>query len=192
MLLAMLHLPIASRIGLEMNPSETNLPLRVVIAYGDLAAGKRAMGLIANLEYTVGCDFQLHVQPWSFDLLADSNWREVALVEVINSDILIITTSSSNAIPLDVREWVGSALSRKGGTHAAVVALVGTEEDRGGPDSTLYRYIQTVARQAGLDFFAPTAKPEPYWAHDVTQDPAERVASVSDWLLPRRVSDVNL
>ena len=145
-------------------PGETDLTgspnFNVVIAYKDLTAGKRAMRVLADLGKGVGDDIEFRPFLWSFDLLTDLNWRDVAASDAIKADMLIIATSDTNSLPPAVERWVETILSRKRGTDTAVVALFGTEENPDETGSPRLEIIQTATHRAGLDFFAPVARHE--------------------------------
>lgn len=132
--------------------------LRVVIAYNDLAAGKRAMRVLADLGKGSGDEIEFQPIPWSFDLLADFDWAEVAARDAVNADILIIATHSADPLPAAVGRWAESAISQKEGTSSAVVALFGPEEKPDAAGSRRLDAIQKAAHKAGLDFFAPTPR----------------------------------
>ncbi len=56
---------------LESDLADAEPPLRVVVAYRDLAACHRAMRLLADVGEALGDDIDFQPLPWSFDLLAD-------------------------------------------------------------------------------------------------------------------------
>lgn len=139
---------------------EADHPLRVVIAYNEIAAGKRAMRVISDLGRELGEDINFLPFPWSFELLADTDWGEVAAGDAVRADILIIATSSTGPLPPAVGRWTEAAITRKQGTAAAVIALFGPEENPDGADSSRLEAIKHAARQAGVAFFAPTPHDE--------------------------------
>jgi hypothetical protein len=157
--------------------------LRVVIAYDEIGAGRRAMDVLADVAKRLGNDIEFQPLPWSFDLLADLDWREVAASEAINADILIISTSSANPLPPAVGRWAEAAISEKQGTHAAVVALFGSEENPDGLGSSRLEAIQTAAQRAGLDFFAPTPRRDLDEAIAHVHQRAEMVSPLLDQIL---------
>lgn len=130
-------------------------PLRVVIAYDDVAAGKRAMRVMTTLAKSLGDDLDFEPLPWSFNLLSDVDWRKVAASEAVNADVLIMATSNADPLPEAVGLWAETAIRQKQGTVAAVVALFGPDWNPDGSGSSRLRAIQDASRQAGLDFFAP-------------------------------------
>lgn len=144
--------------SLDTDSMDAKQALRVVIAYRDLPAGKRAMHVMSGLGKGLGDEIEFQPVPWSFELLADRDWSEVATRDAINADILIVATSSANALPPAVARWVESTINQKQGTAAAVIALFGSEANPDEVDTSRVDAIQTAARQAGLDFFAPPAR----------------------------------
>ncbi len=146
--------------NLDPDSMDTKSALRVVIAYNDLASGKRAMRVMTDLGKGLGDEMEFQPLPWSFHLLADMDWRELAAHDAVNADILIIATSSASPLPPAVWRWAEAAISRKRGTAAAVVALFGTEENPDAAGSPRMEAIQAAAQRAGLDFFAPAPRHE--------------------------------
>lgn len=132
-------------------------PFNLVIAYDSVAAGQRAMRLFSYLGREHGDVLKFQTQPWRFDLLADPDWCQFAALDAIKADLLIISASSGSDLPVAVRSWISACLARKRGTHAAVVALFGTEEEMDTADSSRLQFVRMAAKEAGLDFFAPLA-----------------------------------
>lgn len=133
-------------------------PLRVVIAYHETNAGKRAMRVMTDLGLGLGGAIEFQPLLWSFELLEATAWAELAADDAINADILIIAASSADPLSPAVGRWAEAAISRKQGTAAAVVALLGPEEHPDGHGSSRLEAIRVAASQAGLDFFAPYLK----------------------------------
>lgn len=143
---------------LDSDWPETKPALQVLIAYGDVAAGKRAMHVLADLGQGLGDDLEFQPLPWAFDLLLDANWREAAANHALKADILILAATNTNVFPLEIKEWIESTLSRKRGTDSAVVALFGSEEEPDVGASAAMEAIRTAAQRAELAFFAPLAR----------------------------------
>ena len=152
--------PESESTGPEPTPSGS---LRVVIAYQDVSAGQRAMRVLTDLARGFGEDLEFEPLPWSFHLLAQVDWREVAALDAVRADILIIATSNTRPLPAEIEQWAADAIGQKQGTVAAVVALFGPEENYDDPDEagpSRFASIQLAARQAGLAFFTPAPHPE--------------------------------
>jgi len=139
---------------------EPHEPAYAVIVYDDLAAGKRAMRMLTSLTKGLGDGFEFQPLPWPFEMLADVGWGEFATSEAVSAEILIISTSGPNPLPAAVGQWAEVAIGRKQGTPTAVIALFGPEENPDGADSGRLVALQTLARRAGLEFFAPSPRHE--------------------------------
>jgi hypothetical protein len=172
--------------NLDPDSGDTNQALRVVIAYNDLAAGKRAMRLLADLGKALGDEIEFQPFQWPFDLLADVDWGEEAARDAANADILIITTNSASPLPPAVGRWAEAAIRDKQGTQAAVVALFGSEENPDGVGSSRLESIQMAAQLAGLDFFAPTPRHELDEAIARVHQRAKMVTPLLDEILHHR------
>lgn len=139
-------------------PLAVNWQLRVVIAYDETAAGQHALRVLANLGRGRAEHVGFHPATWSFGRLAEAGWAEAATGDAVRADILIIATTSANPLPSAVRQWTEAAIRRKQGSAATVVALFGPEENPDRRGSSRLEAIRSMARGAGLDFFAPAAR----------------------------------
>ena len=151
--------------NLDPDSTDTKQALRVVIAYNDVAVGKRAMRVLADLGKGLGEDIEFHPLPWSFDLLADMNWREVAAHDAVKADILIIATSSTNPLPSAVERWAKATISQKRGTAAAVVALFGSDENPDGAGSSRLEAIRDGSSTSGSRLLRARAAPRTRRGH---------------------------
>lgn len=164
----------------QKDPPSATFAVRVAIAYDDLSARERAMRLLYHLENSVGPDVRFDRRPWSFNLLSDASYSDLAVKDAIDAEILIITRSTVETLPPEVNEWARTAFDCKQGQRAAVVALFGSEDDPEGPDSPPVQKIQAAAREAGLDFFSPSALPELNQAITRTHRREETVTPASE------------
>lgn len=159
--------------SLEINLPAARCPLRVVVAYHDVVAGQYAMHVLAKLGQEFGETVEFKPVLWSFDVLADLDWCEIAASDAIQADLLIIATSSPQPIPPAVERWAEIALGQKRGTSSAVVALFGSADNPDGAGSLRLDAIRTAAREAGLEFFAPMPRAEEVDAVDRIHQRAE-------------------
>lgn len=184
MLILMKAQRVIDETGFGPGSKEPKEALRVVIAYHDLAAGKRAMRVMTDLGKGLGDEIEFQPAPWSFELLADVDWGEAAARDAAKADILIIAMSSPSPLPPAVGRWAQAAISRKRGCAAAVVALFGPEENPDGSGSDRLETVQAAAQRAGLNFFAPAPREELDEAIARIHQRAEMVRPVLNEVLP--------
>jgi|ERR1051325_949428 hypothetical protein len=142
---------------------------KILIAYDTVAAGQRAMQLFSWLGRIHGEELDFRPQLWSFDLLADPNWRELAGADLMQADMILVAALGQSDLPAHMRTWLSACLTRRQGADAAIVALFGTEDDTDDPGSPRLKFLEGEAKAAGLQFFAPLPRSttasagEVYW-----------------------------
>ncbi len=104
---------------------DTATPLRVVIAYGDVPAGREAMSMLNRLVGNGSGAVRLFPAIWEFALLDDPEWREMAVTDVVEAHLLIVATSAPEAVPSVIKGWVRAALAQRDPASAALVTLLG-------------------------------------------------------------------
>ena len=104
------------------------VPLRTVIAYEDVPAGRRAMSTLCRLLASAGEPVHLFPALWRFDVLADPDWKEEARRDVRMAELFLLATSLTSAVPPAVEQFVGEFLGEARSTGAMLVALFGPEE----------------------------------------------------------------
>jgi hypothetical protein len=144
----------------EREPPKT---LRAVIIYDDLDAGRHAWRILSDITRSFGSAVVVRPFPWSFELLADTDWREAAHHDAADADILIFATSDRLSLPEVIERWAGTVIRQKQGTPAAVVALFGPQENPDDRDSMRLQTMERMTRDAGLHFFAPDREPSAFY-----------------------------
>ena len=138
-------------------PAAESVP-SVFISYGGLAAGKRAIGLVKRLEKSAPhLEFQLSL--WSFKVLSEGSGLDQATREAAQADLLIIATDEVAPLPVAVGWWLESVIRQKEGTAAAVIALLGSEENPDRDGSFRLETLRSAVRRAELSFFTPRSDP---------------------------------
>jgi hypothetical protein len=155
----MKHEPLFDAVS-ETTDAEACATLNVVIAYDDVPASQHAMHILADVAANFGDKLELRPQLWRFQFLEDPDWRTLAAKDVLNANMLIISTSSENELPAAVRSWFSSCLTQRRGANLAVVALLGTADKMDEPYSPRFQLVQRAVREASFDFFAPVPHPE--------------------------------
>jgi hypothetical protein len=125
---------------------------RVVMAYDDFTAGKRAIDTCNFLVSRIGGSIELRSSMWKFDVLRSIKLHQIAVDDAIEADVIIVANARESGLPEEVKEWVNSWVSRKGGQAAALVALLDfTGEDTREPTQA-YAFLKGAASTARIDF----------------------------------------
>lgn len=129
---------------LEANPS-----FNVVVAYEDFQTGTNAKRtydyLVAHLEDE--CTFEN--QMWKFDVLGLPKLYEIAVSDASNAD-LVIVSSRGGDLPSAVKAWL-ETWSLQPGRAIALVSLCEASYELA---HVANAYLATVAKRAGIEFFA--------------------------------------
>lgn len=134
--------------------------IKFVIAYDDFSAARRGMRVIADMARRAGGETKWCPLPWKFDVLEHPSYRQLAIGDAVNADLIVISTNAPQGLPPAVEVWIKSSLEQKRGDHAAVVALFGPSDHLDQPGSARLQLVRQAAKAAGLDFFAPFSNAE--------------------------------
>ena len=104
-------------------------PLRVVIAYDDVPAGRRALAMLDRVLQHDHAAVHLFPSLWRFDLLKDPEWRDDAVADAITANLLILSTSGQETIAEGIDGWVSTFLSCRRETDTAILALFGPDDE---------------------------------------------------------------
>lgn len=152
-------MPIAEVSGPGERPldhADAQAPVRVLIVYDDVAAGQKAMEMLADLRHRIGVPSCFEPVPWSFGMVADVGWGAVAALDAATADVVVVASSAEvRTLPGPVVRWIGSVLGGLREGSAAVVALFTCKGIHDGDDSPRLRWVRRLAAQAGLECFAP-------------------------------------
>lgn len=129
--------------------------LRVLIAFDDLPAYKRAVRLLVRVAQQLGDGHDLRPLPWQFDVLESARWHALALCQAGDAEIMVVSTSRVGALPQTAREWLQACCAAKRESAALLVALLGAPDGDGehaGPDTD---FMRGLAEGAGWGFLSP-------------------------------------
>jgi len=133
---------------------ENNPAFNVVIVYEDFAAGKHAKETYDYLVHQLGQDYEFTNQMWKFDVLGNSKMKEMAVKDAVTADLIIVSTHGVGELPAEVKSWIEEWTAHKSNAMA-LVALVDRPVGEDAAVSAITRnYLQQVAQQAGIGFFA--------------------------------------
>ena len=127
---------------------------RVVIAYEDFAAAKRAMDACKILLPQLGSAVEFRSGMWKFDLLRNAKLNQIAASDALDADLIIVATSQNADLPVEVKKWIEMWTARKRSRAAALVALLDfTGEDVSG-FSLAHDYLRKAAATAEMNFMS--------------------------------------
>jgi len=72
--------------------------------------------------------FELRPMLWRFDQFSHAAWREHALCDATQADIVVIASTSSGALPETIDQWIGTLITRKRGSRLTLVAILGEQD----------------------------------------------------------------
>jgi len=138
---------------------------QTLVLYEDYAAGRRATDTCNMLMARLGDEFELRCNLWKFDVLRNSRLNELAAVEAMEADVIIVAAHGSTPLPAEVTAWVDAWLPGRGAHPAALIAVMDSTFQKQDRTSATSDYLRSVAAAANMDFLtqvtAFTAKDYP-------------------------------
>jgi hypothetical protein len=133
---------------------EPKLPFDFVTAYDDETMRDRTLVLCDRLAHTLQDDYDIRHSCWNFDALLDPRRLGQSIDAAVGADMIIIALHNAKELPRIARRWITGWLHSKGGQHCALVALTEAGPSARRVDCPVLRYLNSVARQAQMDFFS--------------------------------------
>ena len=130
---------------------ESRLALRVVIAYEDPLTHYWAMELWGRVGELIGSGGICRTA-WRISDLAHPGVFKEAVREAARANVLVMSFRDAGALPHYLCDWIEAWTPHRIGPGGALVALIGVPPKPSGQYGQAYTYLETVARQAGLDF----------------------------------------
>lgn len=165
-------------------------PFTAVVAYDDSLARRNAIRFYSWLVQEFGDELDFDSGWWSFEQLSQPRIAEKAAGVTMGADMVVISTVSQD-LPGHAKLWIEAWLAGKGEQDMALVALVGAANSRKRPATVAHAYLERVAQQAGLSYFANQFQlPEPMSASTIEaiQFRAETVTPLLKEILHSRPS----
>jgi hypothetical protein len=125
---------------------------RVVIAYDDFAAGKRAMDTCNFLVSQFAGEIELKSSMWKFDVLRSTNLNQLAVDDAVEADVIIVANGRESGLPEEVKGWVNTWVPRKHDPAAALVALLDFTGDDTRESAMAHAFLEGAAATAKIDF----------------------------------------
>ncbi len=162
-----------------MQTHQTNTPgrVRIVVAYEDYDAGKRAHHACQQILQAVHLNKELSADFWKFDMFKLRAMREAATEEAAGADLLVLAPLGGANLPVGVQEWIESSLRHPCRPKALLVLLGPDPEDIERPPKVAYQ-LKTLAVQRSVPFWCLQLEaPSGAWSDpDYVHQDLERVA----------------
>src|SRR5882724_7664539 len=127
--------------------TERRLKIRVV--FDDDHSARSAEVVIQHVTADLECD----IWSFAFDCLVLPGPAMAAARSAPETDILVVALSDDHALPAHMQSWLGLYLSlRDKDQEGVLVLLIAKPAETANPDSSLVKYLETVAAIGGLSF----------------------------------------
>ena len=156
--------------------------LNVLVMYEDSVTSLRAEYLMAHLpgRFEVD-DTKLKTKLWRVDSLNKSILRELATVEAVAADVIIISLHGTRELSSEVCEWLNHWRNRKEDRHYALGILLDTQVMRQGKNHPVVAYLEQIAQESGADVFYSIKEPPPTAPDETSlEDIDERASYISE------------
>ena len=127
-------------------------PLRVMIAYDDHVAYRRALRLLANTLAEDSDGAALQPSVWRFDELALGPFGTRARRDASEAEIFVISTSNEDELPAETDAWLDECFALRRNRATAVVALPSPAAGSRQTAGAFRARVFGAAKRAGLDF----------------------------------------
>jgi hypothetical protein len=95
---------------------------------------------------------------WRLDNLRAPGVLAAATSTAMRADVIVVALSGIEALPLPFYTWISSWLPNRLQAGGVLAALMGRTRQAGARSGRLAKYLQEVARVAGLEFLSETRK----------------------------------
>ena len=95
---------------------------------------------------------------WRMGDLGHAEILAQAVEEAARAHVMIISFRDAGVLPPNLVEWIDAWVPRHLGGGGALVALIGVPPQPNSPPGQAYRYLEHVARRAGMDFLPEERK----------------------------------
>jgi hypothetical protein len=125
---------------------------KVFLACEDEAALFQARKVQDQVEVLCRVEFRVACLFWHFALFRHESLRELAVREADAAAMIVISLHGNNELPPTVKSWVEGWPARPHRGQAALVTLVGPEEEGWPERQPQVAYLRQMAEHRGLDF----------------------------------------
>jgi hypothetical protein len=150
-----MHNP-ASRFDLPSDCDDVPAPpLEIVVLYDNRGSFRRAMHVLASSLNERIDTSDVCLLPWRFAEMQIDPWRERALNDAADADVLVVSAAGDGVLSAIVVEWIVSSLTRRGGRSTKVMLVHGTDEDEPRYESSCSQLVRRMVAFPGVEFIGP-------------------------------------
>jgi hypothetical protein len=91
-------------------------------------------------------------QSWKISDLTDARVFTHAIQVAAKADMLVVSVRDAGELPAHLHVWIDAWMPLRAGREGALVALIGIPPQPDTQSGRAHAYLETVARQTGLDF----------------------------------------
>ena len=142
----------------SLAPYEAGCDLNVVIAYENSDLARSTWKILEIIGRNFNDRGRVLHQWWDFEVLAFNALRELAAVEVVTADIVIIGIGSGEKLPEMVSAWIKRWLELRKDQPGALVALLDPNVKTQNTTPGIFLQLKNAAVSGRMDFFATQAK----------------------------------
>jgi hypothetical protein len=158
----------------------------IVVIYDAPAGREQAMHACDHLVQRFWAESELEVTWWSSAMLERSEMAGKAVEKAIGADLVIFALEPEEELPLCLKDWIETWLSRRGDREGALVDLMSRDTEAINVAGERQMYLRHAAHRGGMDYL--TREPQNIsWSFPDSLDSvttrAERVTRVLDEIL---------
>lgn len=137
-----------------MKNNEANMTsrVRVVVAYEDCGAEKRARIACQQILQAAHLDGELSLDRWKFEMFKLRAMRDAAVEEAAGADLLMMALHDGSMLPAGVQAWIQSSLlhSRR---PKSLVVLLGPDSENLAAHPQIANRLKALAAQLRVPFW---------------------------------------
>jgi len=155
---------------------------RVVVGYEDYACGLRAMELYRRHLPEWENETEFRVCLWKFEPLGVPSLLDKAVSDALEANLIIVSLDGGRPLPVEARAWIETWRGQKLCEPAALALLINPDQRAHSCARSLRAYLETVARNAAIDFIAPELRaPAPLLLTDAPYSPRPLACAHDAW-----------
>ncbi|PTX91775.1 hypothetical protein [Opitutus sp. ER46] len=104
------------------------VPFRVFIGYADIAAARRATGIVGHVVRRAGLRVEIQPRLWRFAQLASSYWADRAVTAALDADLIVLAGDAPGASDPAIEPWINALLAAHRGRPTTIVSLGGEND----------------------------------------------------------------